>query len=198
MSAIGRRPKVTGLGLEEAGVALKENGAIVVDDHFQTSVPSIYAIGDIIDRFQLTPVALAEGTALAKTLYNDTPTTVDYENIATAVFSQPPIGTVGLSEAEARAEYGAVSVFKSSFRALKNTLSGRAEQTLMKMIVDKKSDRVVGVHMIGPDSGEIIQGIAIALKAGATKAVFDSTIGIHPTSAEEFVTMREPVAEAAE
>lgn len=195
MSAIGRRPKVTGLGLEAAGVELKENGAVVVDDHFQTSVPSIYAIGDIIDRYQLTPVALAEGTALAKTLYNDTPTTVDYDNIATAVFSQPPIGTVGLTEAEAREEYGEVSVFKSTFRALKNTLSGREEQTLMKMIVDKASDKVVGVHMIGPDAGEIIQGIAIALKAGATKAVFDSTIGIHPTAAEEFVTMREPVPE---
>ncbi len=195
MSAIGRRPKVTGLGLEEAGVELKENGAVVVDDHFQTSVPSIYAIGDIIDRFQLTPVALAEGTALAKTLYNDAPTTVDYENIATAVFSQPPIGTVGMSEAEAREEFDEVLIFKSSFRALKNTISGREEQTLMKMIVDKKTDRVVGVHMIGPDAGEIIQGIAIALKAGATKAVFDSTIGIHPTAAEEFVTMREPVPE---
>ncbi len=195
MSAIGRRPKVTGLGLEEAGVELKENGAVVVDDHFQTSVPSIYAIGDIIDRFQLTPVALAEGTALAKTLYNDAPTTVDYENIATAVFSQPPIGTVGMSEAEAREAFDEVLIFKSSFRALKNTISGREEQTLMKMIVDKKTDRVVGVHMIGPDAGEIIQGIAIALKAGATKAVFDSTIGIHPTAAEEFVTMREPVPE---
>lgn len=195
MSAIGRRPKVTGLGLEDAGVELKENGAVVVDDHFQTSVPSIYAIGDIIDRFQLTPVALAEGTALAKTLYNDAPTTVDYENIATAVFSQPPIGTVGMSEAEARDAFDEVLIFKSSFRALKNTISGREEQTLMKMIVDKKTDRVVGVHMIGPDAGEIIQGIAIALKAGATKAVFDSTIGIHPTAAEEFVTMREPVPE---
>ena len=195
MSAIGRRPKVTGLGLEDAGVELKENGAVVVDDHFQTSVPSIYAIGDIIDRFQLTPVALAEGTALAKTLYNDAPTTVDYENIATAVFSQPPIGTVGMSEAEAREAFDEVLIFKSSFRALKNTISGREEQTLMKMIVDKKTDRVVGVHMIGPDAGEIIQGIAIALKAGATKAVFDSTIGIHPTAAEEFVTMREPVPE---
>ncbi|MEK9965585.1 MAG: glutathione-disulfide reductase [Rhodospirillaceae bacterium] len=195
MSAIGRRPKVTGLGLEDAGVELKENGAVVVDDHFQTSVPSIYAIGDIIDRFQLTPVALAEGTALAKTLYNDAPTTVDYENIATAVFSQPPIGTVGMSEAEARDAFDEVLIFKSSFRALKNTISGREEQTLMKMIVDKKTDRVVGVHMIGPDAGEIIQGIAIALKAGATKVVFDSTIGIHPTAAEEFVTMREPVPE---
>ena len=198
MSAIGRKPKVTGLGLEEAGVELKENGAVIVDDYFQTCVPSIYAIGDIIDRFQLTPVALAEGTALAKTLYQGTPTKVNYDNIPTAVFSQPPIGTVGLTEAEARKEYDDVSIFKSSFRALKNTLSGRAEQTLMKMIVDTKSDKVVGVHMVGPDSGEIIQGIGIALKAGATKAVFDSTIGIHPTAAEEFVTMREPAAEAAE
>ncbi len=195
MSAIGRRPKVAGLGLEEAGVELKENGAVVVDEHFRTTVPSIWAIGDIIDRYQLTPVALAEGMAVANTLYRDTPTTVDYDYIPTAVFSQPPIGTVGLTEAEAREKYGAVSIFKSEFKALKHTLTGRDERTLMKMIVDKASDRVVGVHMVGADAGEIVQGIAVAMKAGATKAVFDSTIGIHPTSAEEFVTMREPVAE---
>ncbi len=197
MSAIGRRPKVTGLGLEAAGVALKENGAVVVDAHYRTSVPSIFAIGDIIDRYQLTPVALAEGMAVAKTLFRDTPTTVDYDYIPTAVFSQPPIGTVGLTEAEARETYGDVSIFKSEFKALKHTLTGRDERTLMKMIVDKASDRVVGVHMVGADAGEIVQGIAVAMKAGATKAVFDSTIGIHPTSAEEFVTMREPVPEAA-
>ena len=195
MSAIGRRPKVDGLGLEEAGVELKDNGAVVVDDYFRTTVPSIFAIGDIIDRYQLTPVALAEGMAVSKTLYRDTPSTVDYEYIPTAVFSQPPIGTVGLMEHEAREKYGDVSIFKSTFRTLKNTLTGSDEQTFMKMIVDKASDKVVGIHMVGTDAGEMTQGFAVALKAGATKAVFDSTVGIHPTSAEEFVTMREPVPE---
>jgi len=197
MSAIGRRPKVTGLGLEEVGVELKENGAVVVDDYFRTTVPSIFAVGDIIDRYQLTPVALAEGMAVSKTLFRDTPSKVDYEYIPTAVFSQPPVGTVGLMEYEAREKYGDVLIFKSSFRTLKHTLTGSDEQTFMKMIVDKASDRVVGLHMVGPDAGEMTQGFAVALKAGATKAVFDSTIGIHPTSAEEFVTMREPVPEEA-
>ena len=195
MSAIGRRPKVDGLGLEEVGVELKFNGAVAVDEYFQTSVPSIYAIGDIIDRFQLTPVALAEGMAVTKTLFRDQPSMVDYDFIPTAVFSQPPVGTVGLTEEEAREKHGAVSIFKSTFRTLKNTLTGSNEQTFMKMIVDKKSDEVIGIHMVGADAGEMIQGFAVALKAGATKAVFDSTIGIHPTSAEEFVTMREPVPE---
>ena len=198
MSAIGRRPNVNGLGLEEAGVALKDNGAVIVDDYFQTNVKSIYAIGDIIDRYQLTPVALAEGMAVYKTLFRDEPSAVDYEYIPTAVFSQPPIGTVGLMEDEAREKYGDVSIFKSTFRTLKNTLTGSDEQTFMKMIVDKASDKVVGIHMVGTDAGEMMQGFAVAMKAGATKAVFDSTIGIHPTSAEEFVTMREPVADAAE
>ena len=171
---------------------------MIVDDYFQTSVPSIYAVGDIIDRYQLTPVALAEGMAVSKTLYRDTPSVVDYEYIPTAVFSQPPIGTVGLMEDEAREKYGDILLFKSTFRTLKNTLTGSDEQTFMKMIVDKASDKVVGIHMVGPDAGEMIQGFAVALKAGATKALFDSTIGIHPTSAEEFVTMREPVADASE
>ena len=198
MSAIGRRPNVNGLGLEEAGVALKDNGAVIVDDYFQTNVKSIYAIGDIIDRYQLTPVALAEGMAVYKTLFRDEPSAVDYEYIPTAVFSQPQIGTVGLMEDEAREKYGDVSIFKSTFRTLKNTLTGSDEQTFMKMIVDKASDKVVGIHMVGTDAGEMMQGFAVAMKAGATKAVFDSIIGIHPTSAEEFVTMREPVADAAE
>ena len=195
MYATGRAPKVAGLGLEELGVALADNGAVIVDDYFKSSVESIYAIGDVIDRMQLTPVALAEGMAVAKTLFHDEPTKANYEHIATAVFSQPPVGTVGLTEEEARERHGDVAIFKSTFRALKHTLTGRDEQTLMKMIVDKQTDRVLGVHMVGADAGEILQGIAVALKAGATKAVFDSTIGIHPTSAEEFVTMREPVAE---
>jgi glutathione reductase (NADPH) len=195
MYATGRAPKVAGLGLEGLGVELADNGAIVVDDHFRSSVDSIYAIGDVIDRMQLTPVALAEGMAVAKTLFRGEPTKADYEHIATAVFSQPPVGTVGLTEEEARERHGDVAIFRSTFRALKHTLTGRDEQTMMKMIVDKKTDRVLGVHMVGADAGEILQGIAVALKAGATKAVFDATIGIHPTSAEEFVTMREPVPE---
>jgi glutathione reductase (NADPH) len=195
--AIGRKPKVDGLGLEAAGVALKDNGAVVVDEYFRTSVDSIYAIGDIIDRMQLTPVALAEGMAVAKTLFRDEPTTVNYENIPTAVFSQPPIGTVGMTEEEAREKHGPVKIFRSTFRPLKHTLTGRDTQTMMKMIVQADTDRVLGVHMVGDDAGEIMQGIGVALKAGATKADFDATIGIHPTAAEEFVTMREPVPEPA-
>ena len=193
MYATGRAPKIKGLGLESVGVELRENGAIIVDDYFQSSIESIYAIGDVIDRIQLTPVALAEGMAVAKTLFCNVPSKVDYNDIATAVFSQPPIGTVGLTEEEARKRHEDVVIYKSDFRALKHTLTKRDERVLMKIIVDKKSDRVLGVHMVGSDAGEIIQGIAVALKAGATKSVFDATVGIHPTLAEEFVTMREPV-----
>jgi len=192
MYCTGRVPNSTNLGLEAAGVELRENGAVVVDGYFRTSVPSIWAIGDVIDRMQLTPVALAEGMAVVKTMFGGEPTSVDYTNIATAVFSQPNIGTVGLTEEEAREAYHEVRTFSSKFRALKHTLSGRQEQTFMKLVVDAKTDRVVGCHMVGPDAGEIVQGIAIALKCGATKAQFDATIGIHPTAAEEFVTMREP------
>jgi glutathione reductase (NADPH) len=192
MYATGRNPKVTGLGLEALGIEQGKNGAIVVNDQFQTNVPSVYAIGDVIDRVQLTPVALAEGMALVRNLYGGQDQKVDYDLIATAVFCQPNIGTVGLTEEQAREQYENVDVYKSNFRAMKHTLSGSDEKTFMKMLVDRDSDKVLGVHMVGPDAGEIIQGIAIALKAGATKAVFDSTIGIHPTAAEEFVTMREP------
>ncbi|MBA4502156.1 glutathione-disulfide reductase [Marinobacterium marinum] len=191
--ATGRVPNTRGLGLENVGVAQQANGAIVVNDSFQTSVPSIYAIGDVIDRVQLTPVALAEGMALIRHLYAAGSPAVDYELIPTAVFCQPNIGTVGLTEEQAVERYERIKVFRSEFRALKHTLSGSNERTLMKMIVDEESDRVLGVHMVGADAGEIIQGIGVALKAGATKAVFDSTIGIHPTAAEEFVTMRQPV-----
>lgn len=193
--ATGRRPNVADLGLEEIGVACKPSGAIVVDPHYRTSVPGIHAIGDVTDRINLTPVAIAEAMALVKTLFHGQPSTLDYDNIPTAVFSQPPIGTVGLTEAEARSRYGAIDVYTSEFRPMKHTLSGRSERTLMKLIVERATDKVVGVHMVGPDAGEILQGIAIALKAGATKAQFDSTIGIHPTAAEEFVTMREKVPE---
>ncbi len=189
--AIGRRPNTAGLGLEAAGVEVNDRGGIVVDDYFRTNVPSILAIGDVTDRVQLTPVALAEGMAVAKTLFGGEPTTVDYSDIPTAVFSQPPIGTVGLTEEQARKAHGAVDIYRSSFRPMKHTLSGRDEKTTMKLVVDRQSQRVLGAHMLGPDAPEIVQGIGIALKAGATKQAFDATIGIHPTAAEEFVTMRE-------
>lgn len=194
MYATGRTPNVTDIGLENVEVKQGKNGAILVDDEFRTSVPSIFALGDVTDKVQLTPVAIKEAMAFVQTQYQNMPTKMDYEGIATAVFCQPNIGTVGLTEAEAKEEYGAVDVYLSTFKAMKHTLSGSDERSLMKIIVDQKTDKVVGVHMVGSDAGEIIQGIAIALKAGATKAVFDATVGIHPTSAEEFVTMREPVA----
>jgi glutathione reductase (NADPH) len=195
--AIGRVPNVAGLGLEAAGVTLNDKGAIAVDPYSRTSVPSIHAIGDVTDRVNLTPVALAEGMALVKTLFQGKPTAMDYANIPTAVFSHPPIGTVGLTEGQARRKFGAVDIYRSDFKPLKHTLSGSSERTLMKLIVEPKSDRVVGAHMVGLDAPEILQGIGIALKAGATKADFDATIGIHPTAAEEFVTLREKVAEPA-
>ncbi len=193
LSAMGRLPNTAGLGLEEIGVELSDRGAVVVDEHLESSVPGIYALGDCIDRIALTPVALAEGMALAETLFNKNPTVVDYTDVPSAVFSQPPIGTVGLTEAEARDDGFDVIIYRSTFKPMVHTLSGRDERTMMKLVVDKPSDRVLGVHMVGSDAGEIVQGIAVALKAGATKATFDSTIGIHPTAAEEFVTMRTPV-----
>jgi glutathione reductase (NADPH) len=192
MYATGRAPNTAGLGLENAGVQLAANGSVVVDDDFQTSVPSIHAIGDVIHRVQLTPVALAEGMAVADRLFGAGKRSVDYRNVATAVFSHPNVGTVGLSETQARHEGFDVEIYKTDFKALKHTLSGSEERTLMKLVVDKSSDRVLGVHMVGPEAGEIIQGFAVALTCGATKKQFDATIGIHPTAAEEFVTMREP------
>jgi len=198
MYATGRAPNSANLGLEECGVEMRDNGAVIIDEYFQTSAPGIFALGDVTDRLQLTPVAIGEAMAFARTQFQGEATEMDYADVATAVFSQPPIGTVGLTEAEARAELGAVDIYRSSFRALKNTLSGNPEQTMMKLVVDRASDRVVGCHMVGPDAGEVVQGLGIALKCGATKAQFDATIGIHPTAAEEFVTMREPVPEAAE
>ena len=190
--ATGRRPNTADLGLETAGVELNDKGAIAVDDEYRSSVPSIYAIGDVTDRYNLTPVATAEGTALANNLFNNQSRRVDYRDIPTCIFSQPNLGTVGLTEEQARQEYENVDIYKSRFTSLKHTLTGNSEKTLMKMIVDRDTDRVLGVHMVGADAGEIIQGIGIALKASATKAAFDATIGIHPTAAEEFVTMREP------
>jgi glutathione reductase (NADPH) len=193
MYATGRHPMSADLGLGKVGIALDNKGAIVVNEDYQTSTPSIYAIGDVTDRVNLTPVALAEGMAMARNIYGGKSYRVDYENIPTAVFSQPNIGTVGLTEEQARAKYPDIAIYKSSFTPMKHTLTGSDEKTLMKMIVDKPSDRVLGVHMVGPDAGETTQGLGIALRAGATKAIFDTTIGIHPTAAEELVTMREPV-----
>ncbi|MEX0941733.1 MAG: glutathione-disulfide reductase [Pseudomonadales bacterium] len=195
MYATGREPAVKDIGLENVDVACRWNGAIIINDYFQTSEPSIFALGDVTDRLQLTPVAIAEAMAFARTQFLGEPTMMDYDSIPTAVFCQPNIGTVGLTEADAREHYSnELDIYRTSFRALKHTISGSEERTLMKLIVDRKSDKVLGVHMVGAEAGEIIQGIAIALKAGATKAVFDSTVGIHPTTAEEFVTMREPVS----
>jgi glutathione reductase (NADPH) len=193
LAATGRWPNAARLGLEEAGVRLNEHGAIVVDDEFRTSVPHILAVGDVIDRLQLTPVALAEAMVVVDRLFGSGRRTIDYENIPTAVFTHPNIGTVGLTEAQARERFGKLRIYRADFKPLKHTLSGSSERTLMKLVVDDASDRVLGVHMVGADAGEIVQGFAVALKAGATKAVFDATIGIHPTAAEEFVTMREPV-----
>jgi glutathione reductase (NADPH) len=193
MYAIGRIPNTRGIGLEEAGVKLRHDGAVVVDDEFRTCVDNIYAIGDAIDRMQLTPVALAEGMVVADRLFNTARRTMSYDNVPTAIFAHPNVGTVGLSEAKARQKHANIKIFRSTFRSLKHTISGSDEKMMMKLVVDGESDRVLGVHMVGPDAGEIIQGFAVALNCGATKAQFDSTIGIHPTAAEEFVTMREPV-----
>jgi glutathione reductase (NADPH) len=190
MFATGRTPNTHNLGLEPAGVKLDHEGAVVVDAYSRSSVPNVYAVGDCTNRLQLTPVAIAEGQAVAETLFHGNPTTPDYVNVPTAVFSEPRIGTVGLTEAEARGRYPAVDIYKSTFRPLKNTVSGRDENSFMKLVVDCETDRVLGCHMVGADAGEIIQGFAIALRCGATKAQFDATIGIHPTASEEFVTMR--------
>ena len=191
MAATGRAPKIEGLGLENTKVKLTEKGSVAVNDDYQTDEPSIYAIGDVIGRMELTPVALAEGMALAKTIYNQQPTRVDYSNIATAVFCQPNIGTVGLTEEQAVEQGLKLRVYTTDFKHMKHTLSGLQERTFMKLLVNDETDAVIGCHMVGQDAGELIQGIAIAMKAGATKTDFDNTIGIHPTAAEEFVTMRE-------
>lgn len=195
LCATGRHPNVANLGLEEVGVEMESDGSIRVDDYSRTNVPSIWAIGDVTNRINLTPVAIHEGVCLSDTLFGGNPRSPDHENVPAAVFSQPPVGTVGLTEEQAREKYAAIDVYKSVFRALKQTLTGGEEKTLMKLIVDRESDRVIGLHMVGPEAGEILQGFAVAIKAGATKADFDATIGIHPTSAEEFVTMRTPVGD---
>jgi len=189
MYATGRHPNTAGLGLEDAGVRLNDRKAVVVDEWSRSSVPSIFAVGDCTDRMNLTPVAIAEARAFAETEFNSRPLRMNYDNIPSAVFSQPPIGTVGLTEAEARAR-GPVDVYVTRFKPMKHTLTGRDESVMMKLVVDRASDRVLGCHMVGADAPEIVQGLAIALKCGATKGQFDATVGIHPTAAEEFVTMR--------
>jgi glutathione reductase (NADPH) len=191
MYATGRNPNTKGLGLAEIGVETRGNGAVAVDEWSRSTVPNIYAIGDVTDRINLTPVAIAEGRALAETLYNDNPIKMDHANVPSAVFSQPPIGAVGLTEEEARRQYGEIDIYCARFKPMKNTLSGRDERTLMKMVVDARTERVLGCHMLGPDAPEILQGLAIAVKCGASKRMFDETVGIHPSAAEEFVTMRE-------
>jgi len=191
MFATGRKPNTAGLGLDAAGVKLAADGAVVVDHYSRSSVDSIHAIGDVTNRLNLTPVATSEGMALAKTLFGGKPTPVDHENVPTAVFANPNLATVGLSEESARKRFGAVDIYKAAFRSLKHTMGNSEERIFMKLVVDAASQRVVGAHMLGPDAGEVIQGVAIAVKLGATKAQFDATIGIHPTAAEEFVTMRE-------
>ena len=189
--ATGRKANVEGLGLENVKVQVNEFGHVVADAEYRTAEPAIFALGDVTGGMELTPVALAEGMSFARRQFGGIETTVDYDFIPTAVFCQPNIGTVGFTEEQARAKFGHIRLFKSTFKPMKHTISGRDEQTFMKLIVDKATDRVVGAHMVGPDAGEIMQGFAIAMRAGATKALFDTTIGIHPTAAEEFVTMRE-------
>jgi len=188
--ATGRVPNTRGLGLAEAGVELNERGAVKVDEWSRTSVPSIYAVGDVTDRINLTPVAIAEGRALAETLFHDNPMQMDHTGVPSAVFSQPPVCTVGLTEQQAR-ERCPVDVYVSNFRPMKHTLSGRDERTMMKVVVERATGKVLGFHMVGADAPEIIQGLAVALKCGVTKKQLDATVGIHPTAAEEFVTMRD-------
>jgi len=190
MYAIGRRPNTEGLGLEAAGVEVDDVGAVKVDADSRSACPSIFAVGDVTNRVQLTPVAIREAQAFAETQFGGKPTRVDYANIPSAVFSHPPIGAVGLTEGEARNTLGAVRTFVSDFRAMKNVLAGRNERSLYKIVVESETDRVVGIHMIGPDAPEILQAAAIAVKAGLTKAQFDETIALHPTMAEELVLMR--------
>ena len=191
MYATGRVPNTEGLGLENAGVKLGTKGEIVVDEFGRTSVENIYAVGDVTHHVQLTPVAIREGAAFAETLFNDNATKVDYSCIPTAVFTDPEIGTVGMTESEARQAHKEIDIYKSRFRTLKHTLSGRDEQMIIKLIVDGESERVIGCHILGPDAGEIAQAVAIAMHMGATKADFDATVALHPSSAEELVTMRE-------
>jgi glutathione reductase (NADPH) len=195
MFAIGRHPNVANLGLEKAGVAINpKNGGIAVDGFSKTSVPHIYAVGDVTHRLNLTPVAIREGHAFADSVFGNRPTRVDHADVPTAVFSQPEVGTVGLTEEQARAEFARVDIYKADFKPMKATLSGRNTRVLMKLIVDAETDRVIGCHVVGPEAGELVQAIGIAVKMKATKADFDATMAVHPTAAEELVTMRTPSA----
>ena len=195
MYATGRTPSTAGIGLKEAGVALDKVGAVSVDAHSKSSVDHIYAIGDCTNRLNLTPVAIKEGHAFADTIFGNKPWTMDHATVASAVFSQPPVGTVGLTEQQARAAGNSIEIYKANFKPLKHTLSGSSERTLMKLVVDKPSQVVLGAHMVGMDAPEIIQAIAVAVKMRATKQQFDQTVAVHPTAAEEFVTMRTPEPE---
>ncbi|MFZ0693210.1 MAG: FAD-dependent oxidoreductase, partial [Alphaproteobacteria bacterium] len=198
MFATGRGPNTGDLLMKETRIKLAANGAIVVTEYSQSSVPNIYAVGDVTNRRMLTPVAIAEAAAFVETVFNNKPTKVDYRYVPSAVFSIPPVATVGLSEADALNEYGAVDIYRSRFRPLKHTVTGRESRSLLKLVVDTRTDRILGCHMVGEDGPEIIQGLAIAMTCGARKADFDATIGLHPTAAEEFVTMREKVQAAAD
>ncbi|WP_109356986.1 glutathione-disulfide reductase [Sphingorhabdus sp. EL138] len=190
LAATGRRPKIDGLGLENADVETNEKGAIKVDEYSRTNVDSIYAVGDVTDRVQLTPVAIREGQAFADTVFNNTPRTVDYDCIPSAVFSQPPIASVGLTEGEARTQYGNIKVYSSDFRAMRNAFADRPERSLYKMIVEATSEKILGLHMIGPDAPEILQAAAVAVKAGLTKQAFDDTVALHPSMSEELVLLK--------
>jgi glutathione reductase (NADPH) len=194
MFAIGRRPNVEGLGIENAGVRLADNGGIAVDAFSQTSAPSIYAVGDVTNRVNLTPVAIREGHAFADSVFGGKPTRVDHADVPTAVFSEPEAGVIGWTETQARERLAHVRIFRSAFRPMKVTMTGRATRAMLKLVVDGETDRVVGCHIVGPDAGELIQIVGIAVKMGATKADFDATMAVHPTAAEELVTMRQPTA----
>lgn len=191
LGAMGRIPAVTGLGLQNAGVRQKENGAIIVDEYSRTNVENIWAVGDVTDRMNLTPVAIREGQSFSETVFEEKPNFFDYENVPTAVFTQPPVGTVGMTEEDARHKYGKIDIYKTNFRPMKDVLTGDEERVLMKLVVCEADQRVLGCHIVGPDAAEIIQAVAIAVKMGATKADFDRTCALHPSLAEELVTMRE-------
>jgi glutathione reductase (NADPH) len=191
MFAIGRHPNVSGFGLERLGIKISGHGGIEVDEFSRTSVSNIYAVGDVTNRVNLTPVAIREGHAFADTVFGGKPTPVDHTNVPTAVFSEPEIGVIGLTETQARERLAKLDVYKTTFRPMKATLSGRNTRTFMKLLVDGTTDRVVGCHIVGPDAGELIQVVGVAVKMGATKADFDATMAVHPTAAEELVTMRE-------
>jgi glutathione reductase (NADPH) len=190
--AVGRAPNTAGLGLESAGVAIDRSGAVVVDQYSRSSVDNIYAVGDVTNRMQFTPVAIREGSAFVQTAFGGEPTAVDYENVPVAVFGNPEVGTVGLSEEAARALYPSLDIYRANFKPLPNRVAGRDERMLVKLIVDGDSDRVLGCHLVGPNAGELVQLVAIAIKMGATKADFDATTALHPTLAEEIVTLAHP------